>query len=80
MLGPARGGGAGLWPRAFPKAFIHGVGGLANTDGDRQITTAELRVYLDKRVPELAKEFGHEQNPQFFQARDAQVYPLARMD
>jgi WD40 repeat protein len=65
---------------AFTEAVIEGVGGRANTDGDRQITTKELRDYLDKRVPELAAEFGQQQNPQFFQARDAQVYSLARVN
>ncbi len=65
---------------AFTKAVIEGVGGRANADGDRQITTKELRDYLDRRVPELAAEFGQQQNPQFFQARDAQVYSLARVN
>jgi len=65
---------------AFTAAVIEGIGGKANTDGDRQISTKELRDYLDRRVPELAAEFGREQNPQFFQARDAQVYSLARVN
>jgi hypothetical protein len=65
---------------AFTKAVIEGISGSANADGDRQITTKELRDYLDRRVPELAAEFGQEQNPQFFQARDAQVYSLARVN
>ena len=65
---------------AFTKAVIEGIDGRANADGDRQITTKELRDYLDRRVPELAAEFGQEQNPQFFQARDAQVYSLARVN
>ena len=64
---------------AFTQAVIEGVGGLANGDGDRQITTKELSSYLALRVPQLAGEFGREQSPQFFQARDAQVYPLARV-
>ncbi|NJM35476.1 MAG: caspase family protein [Rhodomicrobium sp.] len=64
---------------AFTKALIEGVNGKANLNDDQQITTEELREYLDKRVPELAAEYGREQNPQFFQARDAQIYAVARV-
>ena len=39
--------------------------------------TVQLNDYLQKRVPELAKAFQHEQNPQFFKGRDAEVYTLA---
>jgi WD40 repeat protein len=64
---------------AFTKALIEGVNGSANGNGDQQITTEELRQYLDRRVPQLAAEYGREQNPQFFQARDAQIYAVARV-
>ncbi len=39
--------------------------------------TVQLNDYLQARVPELAKPFQREQNPQFFKGRDAEVYPLA---
>jgi Caspase domain/WD domain, G-beta repeat len=61
----------------FTQAVIEGLAGKANLDGDSQITTEELRLYLDKRVPELAAELKKKQNPQFFKARDAQVYSFA---
>ena len=35
---------------AFTQAVIEGVGGPANGDGDRQITTKELSCYLALRV------------------------------
>jgi uncharacterized caspase-like protein len=65
---------------AFTKAVIEGMSGAANADGDRQVMTLELRDYLSRRVPELALEQKRQQNPQFFQARDAQVYSLARVE
>lgn len=41
------------------------------------VDTAQLNEYLQKRVPELAKPFQRDQNPQFFKGRDAEVYTLA---
>jgi len=65
---------------AFTKAVIEGMEGRADADGDRDVTTEELRDYLAKRVPEIAAEFGEAQNPQYFEARDAEVYALARVE
>ncbi len=51
--------------------------GAADIKKDGHVDTAQLNDYLQKRVPELAKSFQHEQNPQFFKGRDAEVYTLA---
>ncbi len=68
------GGGHGL----FTYSLIEGVdGGAKNTEGE--ISTISLRDFLLRRVKELAAPFNQQQNPQFFQGRDAQDYVLSRM-
>jgi WD40 repeat protein len=61
----------------FTMALIEGMAGAADLNHDGVVDTAELNEYLQKRVPELAKSYKHEQNPQFFKGRDAETYPLA---
>jgi hypothetical protein len=55
------------------------MSGRADANGDRDVTTEELRDYLAMRVPQIAAELGRAQNPQYFPARDAEVYALARV-
>ncbi len=61
----------------FTEALVEGLAGAADIKKDGHVDTAQLNDYLQKRVPELAKSFQHEQNPQFFKGRDAEVYTLA---
>ncbi|MGO9487342.1 MAG: PDZ domain-containing protein [Rhodomicrobium sp.] len=64
----------GLFTQALVEALRDGKADL-NHDG--HVDTGQLNDYLQKRVPELAKPLDHEQNPQFFKGRDAEVYTLA---
>ncbi|MGO9171924.1 MAG: caspase domain-containing protein [Rhodomicrobium sp.] len=60
----------------FTQALIEGLSGAAaNKDG--LVDTFGLYDYLRKRVPELAKSLGLEQDPQFFRGRDAEKSILA---
>ena len=61
----------------FTEALVEGLAGAADIKKDGHVDTAELNDYLQKRVPELANSLQHEQNPQFFKGRDAEVYTLA---
>ena len=67
------GGGHGL----FALATVEGVGGKAPRGASGGVTTLGLRDYLVVRVRELATNLKHEQEPQFFRARDAEDYVLA---
>ena len=66
-------GGHGL----FTLATVEGVEGKAPRGASGGITTLGLRDYLVVRVRELAALVKHEQEPQFFRARDAEDYVLA---
>jgi hypothetical protein len=61
----------------FTQALVEGLDGAADTAKSGRVDTVQLNGYLQARVPELAKPFQREQNPQFFKGRDAEVYPLA---
>ena len=61
----------------FTQALVEGLGGAADSTKSGRVDTVQLNGYLQARVPELAKPFQREQNPQFFKGRDAEVYPLA---
>jgi len=61
----------------FTEALVEGLAGAADVSKAGHVDTVQLNDYLQKRVPELAKSFQHEQNPQFFKGRDAEVYTLA---
>ncbi len=61
----------------FTQALVEGLGGAADRTRSGRVDTVQLNNYLQIRVPELAKPFLREQNPQFFKGRDAEVYPLA---
>ncbi len=61
----------------FTHALVEGLGGAADAGKTGHVDTAQLSDYLQRRVPELAKPFQREQNPQVFKGRDAEVYPLA---
>jgi hypothetical protein len=63
--------------RLHTGALVEGLSGKAGLNKDGHVDTAQLNDYLQKRVPELAKPFQHEQNPQFFKGRDAEIYTLA---
>ena len=47
----------------FSYYLFKGLGGAADLDGDRQVTSAELKLYLEDVVPRAAAERDREQNP-----------------
>ncbi len=61
----------------FTQALVEGLAGAADGAKSGRVDTVQLNLYLQTRVPELAKPFEREQNPQFFKGRDAEVYTLA---
>jgi WD40 repeat protein len=61
----------------FTAALLEGLSGKADARKAGHVDTVQLSEYLRERVPELAKPFRHDQNPQFFRGRDAEVYTLA---
>ncbi|MGO9172794.1 MAG: caspase family protein [Rhodomicrobium sp.] len=67
------GGGHGL----FTYALVEGVNGAAR-DASGEIRAEGLRDFLRTKVQELAAKFVHAQEPQYFRARDAENYVLAR--
>jgi uncharacterized caspase-like protein len=67
------GGGHGL----FTYALVEGVnGGARNALGE--VRADGLRDFVKVRVGALAAEHRHTQEPQYFRARDAENYVLAR--
>ena len=66
-------GGHGL----FTYALVEGVNGEAR-DGAGEVRAEGLRVFLKSRVGELAAKLPAAQEPQYFRARDAENYVLAR--
>ena len=69
----ALGGGHGL----FTYALVEGVNGAAR-DGAGEVRADGLRDFLKSRVGELAAKLSAAQEPQYFRARDAENYVLAR--
>ncbi|MGA7329569.1 MAG: hypothetical protein WBX25_35090 [Rhodomicrobium sp.] len=69
----ALGGGHGL----FTFALAEGVNGGAR-DGEGKVRADGLRDFLKTRVGALAAKLQHEQVPQYFRARDADNFVLAR--
>ncbi|MGO9486645.1 MAG: caspase domain-containing protein, partial [Rhodomicrobium sp.] len=67
------GGGHGL----FTYALVEGVNGAAR-DGAGEVHADGLRDFLRVRVGELAAKLSAAQEPQYFRARDAENYVLAR--
>jgi WD40 repeat protein len=61
----------------FTQALLEALNGEADTTHQGRVDTLQLNEYLQKRVPELAKAFKYDQNPQFFKGRDAEIYTLA---
>ena len=70
---PALGGGHGL----FTYALVEGVNGGAR-DGAGEVRADALRDFLKSRVGDLAAKLSAAQEPQYFRARDAENYVLAR--
>ena len=70
---PTLGGGHGL----FTYALVEGVNGGAR-DGAGEVRADGLRDFLKSRVGDLAAKLSHAQEPQYFRARDAENYVLAR--
>ena len=70
---PALGGGHGL----FTYALVEGVNGGAR-DGAGEVRADGLRDFLKSRVGDLAAKLSAAQEPQYFRARDAENYVLAR--
>src|SRR5262249_26180221 len=62
----------------FTYAVREGLEGKGGIGAHRQISTKELADYVIKRVEELARAQKAEQEPQYFKARDADDYVLAR--
>src|SRR5208337_3927543 len=72
---PKLGGGHGL----FTYALVEGVGGGAR-DAAGQVRAEGLRDFLKSRVQTLATKLLRQQEPQYFRARDAENYVLARAE
>ena len=70
---PALGGGHGL----FTYVLAEGMNGGAR-DGAGEVRADGLRDFLKRRVSALAAKLRHEQMPQYFRARDAENFVLAR--
>ncbi|MGP0042181.1 MAG: PDZ domain-containing protein [Rhodomicrobium sp.] len=70
---PALGGGHGL----FTYSLVEGVSGKAR-DAAGEVRAEGLRDFMRARVTALAAKFLHDQEPQYFRARDAENYVLAR--
>ena len=66
--------GHGLFTYALGEA-LQGEGEFA---AKREITTKSLHEYVVKRVETMARAKRGEQQPQYFRARDAEDYVLAR--
>ncbi len=69
----ALGGGHGL----FTYALVEGVNGAAR-DGAGEVHADGLHDFLKSRVGALAAKLSAAQEPQYFRARDAENYVLAR--
>ena len=69
----ALGGGHGL----FTYALVEGVNGAAR-DGAGEVHADGLHDFLKSRVGDLAAKLSAAQEPQYFRARDAENYVLAR--
>ena len=67
------GGGHGL----FTYALVEGMNGGAR-DGAGEVWADGLRDFVKARVGALAAKFEREQEPQYFRARDAENFVLAR--
>ncbi|MFZ1110216.1 MAG: PDZ domain-containing protein [Rhodomicrobium sp.] len=61
----------------FTHALVEGVGGKAR-DKTGEVRAEGLRGFLRDRVKELATQSDHEQEPQYFRARDAEDILFAR--
>ncbi len=70
---PTLDGGHGL----FTYALVEGVNGKAR-DGTGEVRAEGLQAFLKSRVRDLAAKLSHAQEPQYFRARDAENYVLAR--
>jgi WD40 repeat protein len=64
----------------FTEAIVEGLSGAADSKKDGRVDTVQLYGYLQKRVGELAKGIGKEQEPQFFKGRDAEISLLAEFN
>ena len=73
LADPALGGGHGL----FIYSLAEGVNGGAR-DRAGEVWADGLRDFLKTRVGTLAAKLRHEQAPQYFRARDAENFVLAR--
>ncbi|MGO9474262.1 MAG: hypothetical protein ACLPWS_12810 [Rhodomicrobium sp.] len=67
------GGGHGL----FTYALVEGVNGGAR-DASGEVRAEGLRDFLRAQVTALAAKHNRAQEPQYFRARDAENYVLAR--
>ncbi|MBI5778104.1 MAG: caspase family protein [Planctomycetes bacterium] len=47
----------------FTYFLLQGLAGAADTDGDKRVSISELKKFLDKEVPNKAKELGSAQTP-----------------
>jgi hypothetical protein len=61
----------------FTQALLEALNGNADATHQGRVDTLQLSEYLQKCVPDLAKAFKYEQNPQFFRGRDAETYAVA---
>lgn len=61
----------------FSYYLFKGLGGGADLDRDRLVTTGELRVFLEDRIPRAAAGIDAEQSPSIF--LDTETRPLVRL-
>jgi WD40 repeat protein len=69
---------ASLGHGLFTYAVMEALEGKGEFAAKRQLSTRELADYTIKRVEQLAKALKGQQEPQYFKARDAEDYVLAR--
>ena len=62
----------------FAYAVMEGLRGRAAADAEGRVTALALGEWVMRRVPQLAREKGHQQNAVFRAAqRDLRSFPLA---
>ena len=69
VAGVLDGEGHGL----FSYYLFRGLGGEADADDDRRVTTGELRAYLERNVPVAAERADREQDPNVHLVSDEAV-------
>ena len=58
----------------FTYYLLQGLTGLADVDGDKRVSISELKKFIDREVPNKAKELGSAQTPVFKIETSGEIY------